>query len=286
MPDLKPKPFVFVLMPFNAEFDDVYRCGIKPACERAGAYAERVDEQVFQGSILQRIYNQIAKADVVVADMTGRNPNVFYETGYAHALGRPVIHLAQSTDDIPFDLKHYPHLIYNRRIVDLLPELERRVRMTLEAPAGASRRMARVVVDGFDTASGPVVLMPIREKRVGFTLNIEINNEITSSARPLSCQVGLVTSREWVRASFGSQKQVRGFRLDDAHRLFLSDDFVDVLPGSWARLTVTPVTDNRTLTDGETFSMSIRLFTENGYEDHAITVHTQLQREGKAPAEV
>lgn len=129
-----PKPFIFVLMPFTSDFDDVYQLGIKPACEAAGAYAERVDEQIFHESILQRIYNQISKADVVVADMTGRNPNVFYEVGYAHALGKPVLLLTKSSDDIPFDLKHYSHIVYGGRIKDLMPELTRRVAFALERP--------------------------------------------------------------------------------------------------------------------------------------------------------
>lgn len=83
-----PKPFVFVLMPFEPGFRDTYQVGIKQACSDAGACAERVDEQLFGESILDRIYNQISKADVIVADMTGRNPNGFYETGYAPALGK------------------------------------------------------------------------------------------------------------------------------------------------------------------------------------------------------
>ena len=95
MKNTLPKPFVFVLMPFDEKFDEVYKLGIKPACEDAGAYAERVDEQIFKESILERIYNQIAKADIFVADMTGRNENVFYEVGYAHALGKHVILLTQ-----------------------------------------------------------------------------------------------------------------------------------------------------------------------------------------------
>ena len=84
--DTKPKPFVFVLMPFAEQFDDVYQLGIKAACEEAGAYCERVDEQIFEEIILSRVYNQITKADLIVAEMTGRNPNVFYEVGYALAL--------------------------------------------------------------------------------------------------------------------------------------------------------------------------------------------------------
>lgn len=103
---LGPKPFVFVLMPFASEFDDIYRYGIKKACEDQGCYCERVDEQMFDGTILDRIYNQISRADVVVADMTGKNPNVFYEAGFAHGLKKRVILLTQNEADIPFDLKH------------------------------------------------------------------------------------------------------------------------------------------------------------------------------------
>ena len=97
-----PKPFVFVLMPFDSTFDDIYKFGIKGAADDIGAYAERVDEQNFTEGILDRIFNQISKADVIVADMTGKNPNVFYEVGYAHALGKITLLLTQNTDDIPF----------------------------------------------------------------------------------------------------------------------------------------------------------------------------------------
>jgi hypothetical protein len=121
-------------MPFSGKFDDIYQLGIKPACNDAGAYCERVDEQIFTESILERVYNQIAKADIIVADMTGRNPNVFYETGYAHALNKRTILLTQSTDDIPFDLKHYPHIVYGASIMTLKTQLEKRVRWCVENP--------------------------------------------------------------------------------------------------------------------------------------------------------
>lgn len=110
---IPPKPFVFVLMPFAKEFDNVYHLGIKAIAEEAGAYAERVDEQHHAGSILDRIVNQISKADVIVADMTTTNANVYYEVGYAHALGKIVVLLTQDIDDIPFDLKDRPHIPYD-----------------------------------------------------------------------------------------------------------------------------------------------------------------------------
>jgi nucleoside 2-deoxyribosyltransferase len=108
------KSFAFVLMPFDAAFADVYSLGIKDAVEQAGMFAERVDEQVFhREGILERIYNQIDVADFIIADMTGRNPNVFYEVGYAHAKNKLCILLTKNAQDIPFDLKHHRHLVYS-----------------------------------------------------------------------------------------------------------------------------------------------------------------------------
>ncbi|MFZ1042435.1 MAG: hypothetical protein WCA79_06605 [Anaerolineales bacterium] len=130
-----PKSFVFVLMPFAKESNDIYKLGIKAACQEAGAYCERVDEQIFIESILDRIYNKIGKADLIIADMTNRNPNVFYEAGYAHALGKKVILLTQHSDDIPFDMKHYPHIIYaNDSITSLKDELRTRVNWIISNP--------------------------------------------------------------------------------------------------------------------------------------------------------
>ena len=129
-----PKPFVFVLMPFGESCRKIYEVGIKPACNDAGAYCERVDKQIFHESTIERIYNQISKADIVVSDMTGRNANVFYETGYAHALGKRVLLLSQKSEDIPFDLKHYPHIIYSGKIADLKKQLQEKISYCIQNP--------------------------------------------------------------------------------------------------------------------------------------------------------
>jgi len=120
-------PFVFVLMPIGSDFDDIYQDGIKAACLSAGADCERVDEQIFVENILERVHNQIAKADIIISEMTGRNPNVLYETGYAHALKKQIIFLTQNANDIPFDLNHYPHIVYNGNIMHLKTELVQRL---------------------------------------------------------------------------------------------------------------------------------------------------------------
>ena len=118
-----PKPFVFVLMPFDDKLNDRYEFGIKGAAEAVGAYAERVDEQMFTEGILERIFNQINKADVIVADMAWRNENVFYEVGYAHALGKIVLLLTEDANDIPFDLKNKRHIVHSGNIKTIKSKL-------------------------------------------------------------------------------------------------------------------------------------------------------------------
>src|ERR1700730_15242069 len=117
--------FAFVLMPFDASFDDIYTLGVKETAKLLGITAERVDEQIFhKENILERIYNQINSADFIISDMTSRNPNVFYETGYAHAKGKTCLLLTSNADDIPFDLKHHRHIIYGNSIQKLRQSLE------------------------------------------------------------------------------------------------------------------------------------------------------------------
>src|SRR5258705_1107495 len=145
-----PKPFVFVLMPIKPEFNDIYKFGIKGAADDVGAYAERLDEQIFTEGMLDRIFNQISKADVVVADMSGRNPNVFYEVGYAHALGKIVLLQTQTADDIPFDLKHRQHTVYTG-IEDLRKALVPRLEWAIaesrkqRRPGGAEKISIRIL---------------------------------------------------------------------------------------------------------------------------------------------
>lgn len=127
--------FAFVLMPLRDDFSDVYESGIKLACEDAGVHCEHVGHQKFDETILERIYGQIAAADVIVADMTGANPNVYYEVGYAHALQKRVILLTQKADDIPFDLKHHRHIVYSGKCHLLRQLLADELRWCIRTPA-------------------------------------------------------------------------------------------------------------------------------------------------------
>ena len=104
--------YVFVLMPFDKQFDDIYYHGIRGAVNLVGFTCERVDEIHFIGPIIEKVVEQIRRADIIVADMTSKNPNVFYELGFAHALQKKVVLVAQELEDIPFDLRHQKTIIY------------------------------------------------------------------------------------------------------------------------------------------------------------------------------
>lgn len=124
---MSAKRFCFVLMPFSEQFNDVYNIGIKDTVESIGHIAERVDDQIFRKeTILERIKNQINVADFIIADMSGNNANVYYEVGFAHALQKECILIANDVSEIKFDLKHHRHIEYksiSNLKSKLLPEL-------------------------------------------------------------------------------------------------------------------------------------------------------------------
>ena len=97
----------FVLISFETDFESVYTDLIKAPLEEAGFEVLRADSQLNQQNILRDIIRGIAEADLIVADLTGLNPNVFYELGIAHTLGIPTILLTQNLDELPFDLRAY-----------------------------------------------------------------------------------------------------------------------------------------------------------------------------------
>ena len=104
----------FVISPFGEPFDTYFEQIFKPALEESGLYAVRGDSIYRPTSIVDEIWQGIRSAKVLVAELTGRNPNVFYELGLAHAVSKPVILVAESIEDIPFDLRAIRILLYNK----------------------------------------------------------------------------------------------------------------------------------------------------------------------------
>jgi len=112
VPELPQEPDLAVaMMPFSAKFAPVYKA-IRRACKTAGLRCLRVDDIWEESIIIQDVFNLIFRSQVVIVDFTGKNPNVMYETGIAHTLGKHVVPISQSIADVPFDLNHHRILKY------------------------------------------------------------------------------------------------------------------------------------------------------------------------------
>lgn len=102
---------VSVMMPFKHEFNHIY-AALKSASDQLSLRCIRADDIWEDNAIIQDVVNLIGRARVVICDCSGKNPNVFYEAGIAHTIGKEVILITQSKDDIPFDLRHLRYIHY------------------------------------------------------------------------------------------------------------------------------------------------------------------------------
>jgi len=103
---------VFVLMPFNDRMESVYTQHIKKLGEELCISIERADDQFSPAPFMDKVWEGIYSARLVIADCTDKNPNVFYEVGIAHTVGRKVVILTRSKKDIPADLQHFEYIEY------------------------------------------------------------------------------------------------------------------------------------------------------------------------------
>ncbi len=159
------KPKLFVLMPFgdgkdssfNCNFDQWYAKIIQPAGEAAGMEVERGDNDLLSLPIMQQVWRYIRVADIVLAFLTSRNPNVFYELGFTHAIGRPVLLVADDREKLPFDIAHLRHYLYNDNNVDkvgvFVPAITQRLQAILANPN-------RAVLEGVRRKRPPLVAAP------------------------------------------------------------------------------------------------------------------------------
>ena len=103
----------FVVMPFgDTTLSIVYEDIVRPIIDNCGLVCERGDDLFGSNVVMDDIRASIEAAAIVVADLTGRNANVFYEVGIAHAINKPALLMAQSIEDVPFDLRHRRVLLY------------------------------------------------------------------------------------------------------------------------------------------------------------------------------
>ena len=121
-------------MPFFEPLRPVYEDHIKKISRELKLSVARADDFFSAHSVMADVWSGIFFARAVIADCTGRNPNVFYEIGLAHVLGKPVILITQNADDVPFDVRHIRFIHYTftpRGMVDFERALGETIRNIL-----------------------------------------------------------------------------------------------------------------------------------------------------------
>lgn len=253
--DTDSQIFAFVLMPFDKAFDDIYKIGIKETANSLKILAERVDEQIFREGILERIYRQIELADLIVADMTGQNPNVFYEVGYAHAKGKLCILLTQNADDIPFDLKHHRHIVYGNSIGDLRSLLAGEMAWA-KAQIDAVR-LSRIKVTVKDVSG-------LLEKKKFFALGevdfkIDLNNDSSNTSSEIDA-IYFYSNKGWALRQDGKDCPTTDSDLPDfPARHFLTPPVRRLNRNSWAQLKFSAKRTLAFATEGQELKDSYRL---------------------------
>lgn len=128
---------ILVLMPFHQSLRALYDDQLKSVAARAGLSIIRADDFFLSGHVVDQVWSAIVQAKILIADCSGRNANVFYEIGLAHAIGKPVILIASNEDDVPFDLRHQRFVRYELGR-DTMPDFEEKllqvIRANLPAP--------------------------------------------------------------------------------------------------------------------------------------------------------
>lgn len=147
----------FLIMPFAAKFEPVFTA-IKETLENdLGLACARTKELLGGGNIIEDILRGIGESEFIVVDVTGKNPNVFYELGIAHMCKdvEKVVLLSQEIESIPFDLRHFRHIVYKPTAVGI-----RALRQNLRDTVGAIQHgVHQIVVNNQGQGNLPDLLM-------------------------------------------------------------------------------------------------------------------------------
>ncbi len=141
--DLEPGAFVkpgeivlegmcFTIMPFGGWFDRYYEEVYEPAIVESGLEARRADDVYRSGNVVDDIWDLTKRADLILADLTGKNPNVLYELGLAHAIGKRAILVVDDIADVPFDLRALRVIEYDKNAPDWSQKLRTDIRAAIE----------------------------------------------------------------------------------------------------------------------------------------------------------
>lgn len=273
------KIFAFVLMPFHEDFDDIYKLGIKETSSSLNINAERVDEQIYQESILERIYLQIEAADIIIADMSGQNPNVFYEVGYAHAKEKLCILLTKESSDIPFDLKHHRHIVYNGSISKLKKTLTEELLWAKSQIENVRRSRVKVKLSNIYGNLEKTKYSAIGE----IDFKIDLHNESNNTSSEIEA-IYFYTTKGWSLKQDGKDCPHTESDIPDFHiRHFITPPLRKLHKNSWAQLRFSSTKYLASSYEGEvlkdtyrvTGRATLRLVTPEGNFDYDIPIDVE-----------
>jgi len=110
------RPKIFMVMEFSSPYNEIYLEVIKRISSEFGIDINTSNETFGPGIILEDIVRQIIESKAVIAEITPANPNVYYEVGYAHAIKKPTILIAEKSTKLPFDVSPFRVLLYENTI--------------------------------------------------------------------------------------------------------------------------------------------------------------------------
>jgi len=204
----------FVIMPFRSEYDEVYG-EIKCCLNANGFICNRADEIFGSVPIIGKILKEMLRSHFIVADLTGQNPNVFYELGIAHSFkdANNIVLISQNLEDVPFDIRHLSTIIYDKGNYKLLTS---RILKTLEEN--------RCYFELFEALQRNSIIGAISDERFDYLQkfqeclgeNLKIATAILQgeaglySERSVGCVLDVTSSLIYSAASEGNMDDVRG----------------------------------------------------------------------------
>jgi len=268
-------------MPFNEKYDDTYKLGIKASAQECNIKAERLDEQLFSEGMIDRIYKQIEQADIVIADLSDRNENVFYELGYAHAKNKLCLLLTRNTDDIPFDLKHRRHIVYGDSISYLKEELSKNINWAKTEIE--NERKSKIRIEVTNPSGNLTTTSNVARCTIYFTFDL-FND--TKSISPEITAIYLYTGNTWDLIQDGRECPFTDADIPPfKYRYFLNPPSPRLGKNSWAQIKCkgTRVLARAWMGDEikQEYTLGgrgiLRIVTEIGAYDHEFDFSTKVQ---------
>jgi|GEM_PF-1477730 len=169
---MESKKQCFVISPIGApdseirkRSDQVLKHIIKPAVESCGYEAVRADEIAKPGMITKQILKRVAEAPLIIADLTGGNPNVFYELAIRHALQKPLIQIIEKGEKLPFDIAETRTIFYDHRDLEDADVARKEIVKCIEAIERDPSPIETPITPIFPQFSSDQQVMALQERR-------------------------------------------------------------------------------------------------------------------------